>query len=620
MTAATSECPDALRRQQAILTCVSRLLSLYAGESDSETLFDAALNDILALTGSQYGFIAELEQEPDGAPCLQALAITNIAWDDATRAFHASYAPSGFRFRGMDSLATAALHSRAPVIANDPANDPRSGGRLPPGHPSLTTFLGLPLLRSGEAVGAIGLANRAGGYDQVLADALQPVAEACARLLEAYRSQRERRRMEEALRLYERMVSVMPDHLSVVDRDYRYLTVNAAYLEHHGLNREEIVGRTVADLLGQERFEGMVREKLDACLAGERVHYQGWFDFHASGRHYMDVTYTPHADAGGRVTGVVVASRDITELMGTFKELAQAETRLRQAAAVFENAQEGIMVTDGEARILAVNPAFCAITGYREADVLGETPARFKSGRHDAAFYQEMWETLARTGRWQGEVWDRRKDGEIFPNWLSISAVAGDQGQAAYYVALFADITRLKKSEARLEHLAHYDPLTDLPNRLLFSSRLDHALELARRHHSRLAVLYLDLDRFKAVNDSQGHAAGDELLVLVARRLRARLRDEDTLARLGGDEFILLLEQVETSDQVAVVAQDLLQVLAHPLRLSGDQVVHIGGSIGVSFYPEDGDAAEALVGRADAALYQAKAAGGNTCRFHTQPL
>ncbi|MDP2430685.1 MAG: PAS domain S-box protein [Pseudomonadota bacterium] len=724
-----------LRRSNEILECVSRLLTLYVGDSDADTVFSTALADILRLTGSQYGFIAELKHEADATPYLQSLAITRMDWDAAARRFYDENAPSGFRFSARDSLAAAVLDG-APVIANDPAHDPRSCGRLPPGHPSLDAFLGLPLLRGGKILGSIGLANRAGGYDEALVAELRPVVEACAQLLEACLGNRARKQVETTLRMYERMVSCMPDHLSVLGRDYRYLAINDTYLQHHGQAREDIIGHSVAELLGQTLFDTRLKKKLDRCLAGERVHYSDWFDFPATGRRFVDVTYTPYRDDDGRITGVIVAGRDLTDLEQAHQTLMETETRYRlmvdqmadalfitdlngrivdvnqracdtlgytraellalnvldveqdfdlaratalwealqpghtvtihghhrrkdgmafpveirvscielngkrllpalahdiservqaeeklnQAAVVFENAQEGVMVTDRHARILAVNPAFCEITGYSEAEVLGATPAKFKSGRHDTAFYQAMWRALSETGRWQGEVWDRRRDGEIFPKWLSISAVRDADGQIVRYVSLFADITHLKESEARLEHLAHFDVLTDLPNRLLFTSRLEHAVDQARRHGQRIALLFLDLDRFKTVNDSLGHPAGDELLITIALRIRKRLRDEDTLARLGGDEFVILLEQLDEAQMAAIVAQDLLQVLAAPVQLSGGHEVFIGASIGISLFPDDADNATRLVSSADAALYQAKEQGRNTYRFYTEAL
>ena len=206
-------------------------------------------------------------------------------------------------------------------------------------------------------------------------------------------------------------------------------------------------------------------------------------------------------------------------------------------------------------------------------------------------------------------MWDRRRTGESYPKWLSISAVAGADGKPRRYVALFADISRIKESEARLEHLAHFDPLTELPNRLFFNSRLEHAIEQARRRGQRTALLFLDLDRFKMVNDSLGHPAGDQLLIAVAERIRHRLRAEDTLARLGGDEFVILLEQISDATGAAVVAQDILKTFAEPVCVGGGHEVFIGCSIGISLFPDDADDGTRLVSSADAALYRAKERG-----------
>lgn len=215
---------------------------------------------------------------------------------------------------------------------------------------------------------------------------------------------------------------------------------------------------------------------------------------------------------------------------------------MRLAATVFESIREGIVVTDLEPRIVAVNRAYTEITGYSAAQVVGKNPKIIRSGRHDKSFYQAMWSSLQEEGYWSGEIWNRRKNGEIYPQWLTISAVSissasNGRKELCNYVGVFTDISQIKQSEAQLAHLAHYDPLTGLPNRLLVQSRLHHAVERAQRYNLRVATLYIDLDRFKNVNDSLGHPIGDELLIKLTERLKNRLREEDALARLGGDEF-----------------------------------------------------------------------------------
>lgn len=343
----------------------------------------------------------------------------------------------------------------------------------------------------------------------------------------------------------------------------------------------------------------------------------------------------PFKDEAGRVLGTFGIYHDSKrepspgqmELIDEFTRITalavqkvRAADTLRQAAAVFDATREGILITDLKPRIVAINRAYTDITGYGEAESLGKNPNFIGSGRHDKAFYRALWDRLSATGHWQGEIWNRRKNGEFYPQWLTINTVYDEQGAPRQYVGVFSDISQIKESEARLERLAHFDPLTDLPNRLLVQSRLRHALEHAERHGHRVGVLYLDLDRFKTVNDSLGHPSGDELLGLLAGRLSKRLRDEDTLARLGGDEFLLVLEHIETPEAAATVAQSMIDLLLPPFHLYGGQEIYLGVSIGISLYPDDAGDVTELIQHADMAMYLAKQEGRNTYRFHTQAL
>lgn len=343
----------------------------------------------------------------------------------------------------------------------------------------------------------------------------------------------------------------------------------------------------------------------------------------------------PLKDDTGRVIGTFgiyhrrprapgAAELALMEEFGRLTSLAIIKVRdreaLKQAAAVFSATRDGVFITDLQPRIVAVNRAFSEITGYAETEALGRNPSMLQSGRHERSFFQSLWKTLGETGHWHGEVWNRRKSGEIYPQWLSISTVKDDKGEPHRYVGVFTDIGELKSFEARLEHLAHHDPLTDLPNRLLMQSRLQNAIDRAERHGNKVAVLYLDLDRFKTVNDSLGHPVGDELLVQLTQRLSSRLRDEDTLARLGGDEFLLLVESVTQPGHAVAVAQSLIELLHTPFALPSGHEVFIGLSIGISLYPDDALTATELVQHADAAMYLAKQQGRNTYRFHTHAL
>ena len=317
-------------------------------------------------------------------------------------------------------------------------------------------------------------------------------------------------------------------------------------------------------------------------------------------------------DEKGNLIGGIGTAQDITEQR-------QSEEHLRQAAMVFERSGEGIIVTDAGMRISLVNPALCRMTGYGEEEILGHTPALFRSEHHDPIFYETMLNALERSGHWKGEVWKRRKDGAVFPTLFSISALKDDAGQLTGYVGVYTDISILKASEAKLAHAAYHDALTGLPNRLLMRSRLEYSLEAAHRRDGHIALLMLDLDGFGDVNDSFGHPAGDELLRLVAERLK-QLNIFDTVARFSGDEFALLLENPAHRDDVAQVAANVVAVLSEPWRLSNGSEVRVGVSVGISFYPEHAQSAVAMLQKADAALYRAKAEGRGRIRFFSDEM
>ena len=334
------------------------------------------------------------------------------------------------------------------------------------------------------------------------------------------------------------------------------------------------------------------------------------------GVRWMRIDALPEAGEGGVVTWQGFAT-DITAAKET-------ESELRIAAATFET-QEGIFITDVNKRIVRVNQAFTAMTGYSAAEAIGQTPRLLRSGRHSTEFYRHLYEGLARDGFWQGEIWNRRKSGEVFVEWVTISAVRDGRGQVTHYVAAFSDITERRKAEEKIHQLAFYDPLTQLPNRRLFHDRLDQALAASARTRSHGALMFLDLDGFKGLNDSYGHVIGDELLVEVAHRLTRSVRETDTVARLGGDEFVVILENLDEAgcDAAARVAEKLRQVLAEPYRLSvpgiGADVTHrCSASIGVCPFLGHAETRDELIKRADIAMYQAKAAGRNAIRFYTE--
>ena len=319
--------------------------------------------------------------------------------------------------------------------------------------------------------------------------------------------------------------------------------------------------------------------------------------------------------AGLLVQGRARAVQTAEEINHELAERKRAEEGLRLAATVVKTVEEAVLVTDHDNRIVAANPAFTVITGYTPEEVIGKNPNILSSGRHSKEFFGKMWETLLSTGSWRGEIWDRRKDGEIYFKWLSINLVRDETGKLTHHVAVFADISERKAAEERMQHLAHHDVLTGLPNRALFSDRLQQGLAQAKRDKTHLALMFLDLDKFKPVNDKFGHATGDLLLKEVAKRLQNCVRGSDTVSRIGGDEFVVLLPTIEAEQDAMLVADKMLHVLSQPFELAGHSL-RISGSIGIAVYPEHGVDERMLTHSADIAMYYAKSGGRNNARLY----
>ncbi len=296
------------------------------------------------------------------------------------------------------------------------------------------------------------------------------------------------------------------------------------------------------------------------------------------------------------------------------------ETSLKQAAAVFDSTQEGVLVTDPQQHIVHVNPAFSRITGYSTEEVLGQTPKLFASGKHDATFYRQMWQALQEDGVWSGEIWNRRKNGEVYPQWQNLRCIYDNEGQLSHYVAVFSDLSALKRSREELDQLAHFDPLVNLPNRLLFTERAKQDLERARANKRSGALLLIDLDHFKDINESLGHNLGDTLLQAVSARLSEQLESGMTLGRLGGDEFALLCEDYG-AEKATALALRILDRLNEPFRL-GERELFSSASIGIVLYPYPTDVqnVEQLMRNADSALFKAKSCGRSTYAFYSQEL
>lgn len=314
----------------------------------------------------------------------------------------------------------------------------------------------------------------------------------------------------------------------------------------------------------------------------------------------------------GRPIKAIGTGQDITERK-------RAEEGLRQAAAVFDNTNQGIVVIAANGDIVAVNSAFTSITGYQANDVLGRNPQILRSDRHDKAFYRTVWRSLKKQGHWQGEVWSRHKDGHTQPIWGNVSLVLDEHGVLTNYVAVFSDISPIKEAQERLQYLAHHDSLTGVPNRLLFDARLEHALQRAKRYGHRVGLLCFDLDHFKVINDTLGHKAGDVVLRTIAQRLRDSIRADDTVARMGGDEFVIILDEIARPEDAGLLADKMQLLVADPVSIQHHEIV-TSASIGISIYPDDAQDSQSLCQTADAALYLAKQRGRANYQFYSTNL
>lgn len=382
---------------------------------------------------------------------------------------------------------------------------------------------------------------------------------------------------------------------------------------------QKLIGRGESDLIGQsrrqwipeqdaeqhEQNDKLVMTTLKPMLYEEKLHRPG-----LEVRYFLSSKF-PLLSAEGEVQGVGGITTDITESR-------QKDIRLELAAQIYRAGTEGIMIADADQRIISVNGAFSQITGFEEHEVLGKRPSILASGRHAKAFYEDMWRSINETGSWAGEIWNRRKSGDVYPEWLAISRVSTSVGETTHYIGVFSDITHRKLAEEEIERLAFYDPLTGTPNRYLLHDRAAQAVRAAERNGSAFAVCFVDLDRFKIINDVFGHTVGDDVLKEVARRIKALVRDNDTVCRLGGDEFVILLEGIG-EPQLGHRVNAMVDSVCEPICVN-DTEVSVSASIGVAMYPHDSVRFDELLQQADMAMYQAKSAGRNGWRYFNEDM
>jgi diguanylate cyclase (GGDEF)-like protein/PAS domain S-box-containing protein len=445
------------------------------------------------------------------------------------------------------------------------------------------------------------------GYVHTPAEVLRDANGKPIRVLGTVQDITERKQAELMLLQHKVAIDTTHDGFLITDGQGILLDTNQAYANMSGYSLDELRGMHISQFEAKEQSLDEIKAHVTKIIS------QGWDVFETRHRHKDGHEIELEVSAS-----FIPESKQIVTFLRDITERKQAEVNLRIAATAFES-HESMMITDADTVILRVNQAFTEITGYTSEEAVGQTPRLLKSGRHNADFYRAMWETLQRTGAWQGEIWNRRKNGEVYPEWLTISAVKAGNGVVTHYVGSYLDMTEHKAAEESIKNLAFYDPLTGLPNRRLLMDRLQHTLASSARSGREGALLFIDLDNFKDINDTLGHDIGDLLLQQTAQRLESCLRESDTVARLGGDEFVVVLEDLsehalEAATQTKTVGEKILATLGQPYRLATHEY-HSTSSIGATIFSDHGQSGEELLKRADIAMYQAKKAGRNTLRF-----
>lgn len=426
-----------------------------------------------------------------------------------------------------------------------------------------------------------------------------------------------RREVEEALRRsetrYRELFCSNLDGIVISSLDGQIIDANPAFLNLMCFTLEQLKQQNFWALVGPES-EALERFNIEhkVLCFGYCDEFEATYINRFANLVPVSVKTVALRDSAGRINAVWRMVRDISERRA-------AEERMQLAAKVYENTAEGIMITDNHQYIRSVNRAFSKITGYSQQDVLGKKPNILSSGRHDAHFYEQMWKALNEQDFWQGEIWNRRKNGEVYPEWLTINCVKNAIGSVIHYVAIFSDQTERKAADERIQFLAHFDVLTGLPNRVHMQDRVELAIHNADRDHQAMALLLLDLDRFKTINESLGHAAGDTLLQVAAERIKSVLGPGETVARQGGDEFIILLPTITSLNEAALVAEKVREAFVQVVELH-NHVITISPSIGISIFPNDGRDFGTLVRNADTAMYHAKSSGRNCFKFYTADL
>ena len=405
----------------------------------------------------------------------------------------------------------------------------------------------------------------------------------------------------------------IPDLIWLRDREGIYLACNPALEELFNAKESEIIGKRADEFFGEEQTQAFHSSDLEVLKGSKQIVIEEWLTYSGSDRRALfEVIKVPMRTTDDEIIGVLGVGRDITERK-------QAEERLQLAAMVYQHSSQSIMVTDENGVIIAVNPGYERVTGYSSEEVIGRNASIVNSGRHDRKFFQSMWHALSTTGRWQGEVWNRRKNGQIYPAWITINAIFKEDGSIDRYVELCSDFTKKKEAEHLLWQQTNFDPLTGMPNRHMFMEYLEQETKNSQQAQLPLALMYLDLDHFKDVNDTLGHDMGDLMLKEMAERLKDCVRESDIVAHLNGDDFTVILSSLESVSIIEHTASAILKKIAEPFQLESE-TVHVTTSIGVSIYPDDASDVDSLLKNAEQAMYSAKKDGRNRCNYFTTSM
>ncbi|MFA6920326.1 MAG: diguanylate cyclase [Gallionella sp.] len=524
--------------------------------------------------------------------------------------------------RDLAFCAHAILHKDILVVPDALEDERFFDNPLVAADPKIRFYAGVPLITTdGYPLGTICVIDRVPREltpEQLLA--LKALSNHVITQFELRQSHRKINQYYRALRDTEKMLSTLinasPDFICFKDGEGHWLTANQSGIDLFRLDAGNYHGKTDFELA--EQTHDIYREAFRNCLTSDEKAWQSHnltrveevIPLPEGGEKYFDTYKIPLYNEDGSRHGLVVLGRDITE-----RKLD--EEKLRLAATIFESSSEAMMISDADNRIINVNPAFTQITGYTQDEVLGKNPSVLGSGRQDRAFYRDMWHSLQKIGYWQGEVWNRRKGGELYAEWLTINVLFHEDGTIARHLAFFSDITEKKRSDELIWNHANFDSLTALPNRRLFRDRLGQEIKKAARAKLSMALMFIDLDRFKEINDRLGHDAGDALLVEAARRISGCVRESDTVARLGGDEFTVILSRIIDKSHVDKVVGEMILKLSEPYSLCG-LAVESSASIGITLCPEDGGDLEQLLKNADQAMYQAKSEGRNRYSYFSR--